>query len=381
MKAVAIGIVACLAVFLGLPILLVLLLGGASPAAAAITAAGIGICATPAAASPAPTNPSTAALPALDPNAQAAARAIVATGQAMNIDPTGQVIALDVALARTNLHGSLNGLSGGVGVFAMTPSPTAPAEALGNAAQAAELFYEHLTATPQWTFLATTEAAKQALPELVAGSYAAELAQAQQIFDDLLAAAAASPIPNPLPAASATAASPTPPASCEPSETALGDAGLDGALAFARSQVGKPYVLGANGPDAWDCSSLVQAAFRTAGIALPRVADNQYEWVRDHATVFPGPPSPDELQPGDLLFSVGDDPDTTDDGQHIGHVAIYAGGGEVIEAEGARWGVVETTYTPGHWAYVTWVGRLPAPSPTPSSPPATSPSPSSPPTQ
>lgn len=380
MKPVAIGIAACLAVFLGLPILLVLLLGGAASAAAAITAAGIGVCATSTTASPAPTDAPTDGFNALDPDAQTAAQTIVAPAQAMNIAPTGELIALDVALARTKLDTSLNGLPGRVGVFAMTPSSTASADELDNPADAAKVFYERLTAIPQWTFLAASQAANQALPELVSGAYAAALPQAQRIFEALLVASPSNaPLPVAPSSAAPTASAPTP--NCDPADAALGSGGLDTALAFARAQVGKAYVLGANGPDPWDCSSLVQAAFRTAGITLPRVADVQYEWVRDHATVFPGPPSPDELQPGDLLFSVGDDPDTTDDGQHIGHVAIYAGGGEVIEAEGARWGVVETAYTPGHWAYVTWVGRLPAPSPAPTSSAATTPSPSSPPTQ
>ncbi|MFI9009271.1 NlpC/P60 family protein [Actinosynnema sp. NPDC053489] len=47
------------------------------------------------------------------------------------------------------------------------------------------------------------------------------------------------------------------------------------ALAFALSQRGKPYVYGSNGPDSWDCSSLMQAAYRSAGIAIPRTTYGQ----------------------------------------------------------------------------------------------------------
>ncbi|MFE2754669.1 NlpC/P60 family protein [Actinosynnema sp. NPDC059335] len=47
------------------------------------------------------------------------------------------------------------------------------------------------------------------------------------------------------------------------------------ALAFALAQRGKDYVYGSNGPDTWDCSSLMQAAYRSAGIAIPRTTYGQ----------------------------------------------------------------------------------------------------------
>lgn len=46
-------------------------------------------------------------------------------------------------------------------------------------------------------------------------------------------------------------------------------------VAFAKAQVGDAYVSGGTGPNAWDCSGLVQAAYRTAGIDLPRVSQSQ----------------------------------------------------------------------------------------------------------
>ncbi|HMA46525.1 MAG TPA: NlpC/P60 family protein [Frankiaceae bacterium] len=98
---------------------------------------------------------------------------------------------------------------------------------------------------------------------------------------------------------------------------------------FVRAQVGKPYVWGATGPDAWDCSSLVQAAYATIGIQLHRVTFDQ---VDDGPHVPPA-----DVQPGDLLFTAGSD-GTRD---HPGHVGMYVGDGRVIDAKGARWGVVE----------------------------------------
>ena len=132
-------------------------------------------------------------------------------------------------------------------------------------------------------------------------------------------------------------------------------------VAFAAGQVGKSYVLGAAGPDAWDCSSLVQAAYAAASIFLPRTADEQYEYARAHGQVSAGPPQLSGLQPGDLLFSPGSDPVPADDGQPIGHVAMYAGDGVVVEAKGATWGVIATRYTMANYATVTFVGRFDAP--------------------
>ncbi|MBL7499544.1 bifunctional lytic transglycosylase/C40 family peptidase [Frankia sp. CNm7] len=96
------------------------------------------------------------------------------------------------------------------------------------------------------------------------------------------------------------------------------------AIAFARNQLGDPYAWGANGPDAWDCSSLVQAAYAAAGIRLPRVTYDQADQS--------GPTIPledvDAWQPGDLLFAAGSDgtPDNP------GHVGIYLGNRQVLHA-------------------------------------------------
>jgi len=92
------------------------------------------------------------------------------------------------------------------------------------------------------------------------------------------------------------------------------------ALEFAKSQVGKPYVWGATGPDAYDCSGLTGAAYAAAGVPLPRTSREQW-YVGQHVDLG-------ALQPGDLLFWAYDaaDPAT------IHHVAIYAGAGLMVAA-------------------------------------------------
>ncbi|GLW45012.1 glycoside hydrolase [Streptomyces sp. NBRC 14336] len=86
------------------------------------------------------------------------------------------------------------------------------------------------------------------------------------------------------------------------------------ALAFARAQVGKPYVWGATGPDSYDCSGLTQGAWNAAGISLPRTTWDQ---VNAGTTV-----SLANAQPGDLVFFYDD----------ISHVGIYIGNGMMIHA-------------------------------------------------
>ncbi|SDN02295.1 Cell wall-associated hydrolase, NlpC family [Streptomyces sp. cf386] len=86
------------------------------------------------------------------------------------------------------------------------------------------------------------------------------------------------------------------------------------ALAFARSQIGKPYVWGATGPDSYDCSGLTQGAWKAAGVDIPRVT---YDQVNAGTTV-----SLANAQPGDLVFFYED----------VTHVGIYIGNGMMIHA-------------------------------------------------
>jgi cell wall-associated NlpC family hydrolase len=86
------------------------------------------------------------------------------------------------------------------------------------------------------------------------------------------------------------------------------------ALAFARAQIGKPYVWGATGPGSYDCSGLTQAAWKAAGVDLPRTT---YDQVKAGTTV-----SLADARPGDLIFFYDD----------ISHVGVYAGNGMMIHA-------------------------------------------------
>jgi cell wall-associated NlpC family hydrolase len=91
-------------------------------------------------------------------------------------------------------------------------------------------------------------------------------------------------------------------------------------IAAARTKLGDPYLWGGTGPDAYDCSGLTQFAYGAAGVALPRVAADQW---RVGARV-----DLSALLPGDLLFWATDPANPAS----IHHVAIYLGAGMMIAA-------------------------------------------------
>ncbi|MET8867481.1 C40 family peptidase [Nonomuraea sp. NPDC004580] len=86
------------------------------------------------------------------------------------------------------------------------------------------------------------------------------------------------------------------------------------AVAVAKKQIGDPYRYGGTGPGSFDCSGLVQFAWKKAGVKLPRVASSQF--VRTRKKV-----SWRDLKPGDLMFFSG-----------LGHVGMYVGKGKMIHS-------------------------------------------------
>ena len=94
---------------------------------------------------------------------------------------------------------------------------------------------------------------------------------------------------------------------------------------FARAQIGKAYVMGGTGPSSFDCSGLVQAAYRQAGISLPRMSQAQSSAGTSVSL--------NALQPGDILYwgSKGS----------AYHVAVYVGGGKFVGAQNSGTGIVE----------------------------------------
>jgi cell wall-associated NlpC family hydrolase len=92
------------------------------------------------------------------------------------------------------------------------------------------------------------------------------------------------------------------------------------AVNYAQAQLGRPYLFGGTGPDAFDCSGLVMMAYRAAGIDMPRTARQQWQWGPKVAA--------SAVSPGDLVFFAGADGTPTEPG----HVGLVIGKNTMIEA-------------------------------------------------
>jgi len=115
------------------------------------------------------------------------------------------------------------------------------------------------------------------------------------------------------------------------------------ALAWARSKIGTEYQWGGDGNPGYDCSGLTSGAWNAAGVWITRTSRSQYLTV--------GKVSYDRMRPGDLIFYAND----TSDPSTIRHVAIYAGGGMMVEAP--RPGI-DVRETPVRWDEVMpYAGR------------------------
>ncbi|AFR08233.1 C40 family peptidase [Nocardiopsis alba] len=114
-------------------------------------------------------------------------------------------------------------------------------------------------------------------------------------------------------APSGTAEAPVP----ERVHQSLASSTVEKAIDAAEAQKGKPYAWGGTGPGSFDCSGLVQHAFKEAGVDLPRVAQDQVSSGERIAY--------SEARRGDLLY-------WTDGSGYAYHVAIYLGDDRMIDA-------------------------------------------------
>jgi cell wall-associated NlpC family hydrolase len=112
--------------------------------------------------------------------------------------------------------------------------------------------------------------------------------------------------------------------------------GAADAVAFALRQRGKPYEWGAEGPGAYDCSGLTWAAWRAAGVTIPRTAAGQLAGL---------PRARGRLQPGDLVIYPSRGPSRR-------HVAMVVGPGRMVEARGRGIPIRSTSLRPG------WLGAV-----------------------
>lgn len=122
----------------------------------------------------------------------------------------------------------------------------------------------------------------------------------------------------------ATLSTTTASASASASVSAPASGSVATVIAFLKAQLGDAYVMGATGPNAWDCSSLVQAAYKQVGVQLPRVSQDQSMAGTDVPL--------SSIQVGDILYWGGKG--------SAYHVGVYIGNGQYLDAANPSKGVV-----------------------------------------
>jgi cell wall-associated NlpC family hydrolase len=228
------------------------------------------------------------------------AATIIGVARGMGAPPRAWLVALATAMQESTLRNIDYGDRDSLGLFQQRPS-----QGWGSPAQVTDpvysttIFIERLLEVPGWDTMPVTVAAQTVQRSAFPNAYAKWENLAAELVQGL--ADVADPI------------------GCRPTAV-LADGVAGTAIAFALAEVGSPYLWGGNGPDRWDCSGLLVAAFREAGITLPRVSRDQYH-AGGHLPVR-------EMQPGDLLF-YGTDPS---DPRTIHHVAMYIGDDQMVEA-------------------------------------------------
>lgn len=162
---------------------------------------------------------------------------------------------------------------------------------------------------------AAARAAAQAAAKAAADAAAKAAADAAAKAVVTKPKATATPTPSPTTGNPSPTTTPSDPATVNPPPAP--SAGVAAVIAFARAQLGEPYVWAAAGPNTWDCSGLTMMAWRQAGVSLGHYTGTQYDQTARVAIA--------DLRPGDLVFfgySVAG----------IHHVGLYIGNGQMIHA-------------------------------------------------
>jgi cell wall-associated NlpC family hydrolase len=199
-------------------------------------------------------------------------------------------------------------------------------------ATSTRLFMARLLAVPDWNQMMPWAAAQvvQQSAHADGSNYEANLAHAQQIVAGAGGGTGCDTLTGGVPANTRPGSHGLPddytvPATANVAETA--------AITFAITQLDKPYVFGAAGPSAYDCSGLTMAAWAQAGIRLPHytVAQARAGTPVDRSAA---------VSPGDLIIVSGDDSTLA----APGHVGLYLGDGLVINAADPADGIRVQTY-------------------------------------
>ncbi|MFC5832279.1 C40 family peptidase [Nonomuraea insulae] len=241
----------------------------------------------------------------LDREQQTHAALIIQIAMERDLPARAAVIAVATTLQESKLRNVRYGHLDSLGLFQQRPSQGwGTPEQILDPRHATSIFYDRLVKVPRWEQLPLTRAAQAVQRSARPDAYAPWEPLAQRLVDTLTG-------------------------TCVP---LIPGEQIAAVLAYAHAQLGKPYLWGAEGPAAFDCSGLTMRAYQAAGITIPRVAADQWRH---------GPPiPPGQEQPGDLAFfrMEADGP---------GHVGIVIGNGQMIHAPNRRSVVKIDTYQRG----------------------------------
>jgi hypothetical protein len=229
------------------------------------------------------------------------AAVIISVAKGMNAPPRAWLVALATAMQESTLRNLNYGDRDSLGLFQQRPSQGwgSPAE-VTDPVYSTTIFLQRLMAIPAWETLPVTVAAQLVQRSAFPSAYAKWEGLAAQLVQQL--------------------SDVTDPTGCGLGAVNMPEGVVRTAVTFVLGELGKPYVWGATGPNAYDCSGLMLRAFQAAGIGIPRVSRDQYR-AGGHVPV-------QQAQAGDLLFLANDpsDPST------IHHVMLYLGDGKLAEA-------------------------------------------------
>ncbi len=269
------------------------------------------------------------------------AQIIVTTTQQTKLPPYASVVAVATAMTESTLHNYLAQTDhDSEGLFQQRVS-VYTARVASNPTLATQAFLQRLVGVPNWQTIPLTAAA--ATVQIPRRDLRDQYAQWQQLGTDLTSrywhggTATAAPCADD---GSATG-SPVTGVGLPAGYRLPADPTLAAVVGFALHQLGKPYVYATEGPDTYDCSGLVLAAWAVGGLALPRTTYFQ---------VGVGTPvgSLAAMTPGDLIFIPG--ADGTE--QHPGHVGMYIGavGGSQYLVHAPQTGDVVKVSTVASWS-------------------------------
>jgi cell wall-associated NlpC family hydrolase len=278
-----VGVVAVILVVLVLASASVTAVLGQDGAAWACADSATGSVTSPASTSEAPTSTG-----ALTREQTVNAAIIIDEARRLELPRRAAVIAVATALQESGLRNLDHGHADSLGLFQQRPSQgwgdapagpgdqRTPSQRITDPRYAATAFYRALTAVPDWQSLSLTVAAQAVQRSAYPDAYA----RWEPLATRTVNALPAQPCPE-----AATSSAPGPAAAT--------------AVAYARAQLGVPYLWAGDGPGqgeaGFDCSGLTHAAYDAAGIAIPRTAQTQYN-AGPH--LAPGTP----LRQGDLVF-------------------------------------------------------------------------------